>query len=114
MKSVKVIIETPKGSTEKYAYDKEHGLFALKKILPAGRFSARNPHCVKWEVLSDSKQGGRDEHKNRNSLHRESQGRRLGAAAASVQRITRRGENRFQRRAQRRRPRIRPDSITYR
>lgn len=36
MKSVKVIIETPKGSTEKYAYDKEEGLFALKKILPAG------------------------------------------------------------------------------
>jgi len=36
MKSVKVIIENPKGSTEKYAYDKEHGLFALKKILPAG------------------------------------------------------------------------------
>ena len=36
MKPVKVIIETPKGSTEKYAYDKEHGLFALKKILPAG------------------------------------------------------------------------------
>ncbi|HEV8506287.1 MAG TPA: inorganic diphosphatase [Chitinophagaceae bacterium] len=36
MKPVKVIIETPKGSGEKYAYDKEHGLFALKKILPAG------------------------------------------------------------------------------
>jgi len=36
MKSVKVIIETPKGSTEKYAYDKDHHLFALKKILPAG------------------------------------------------------------------------------
>jgi len=36
MKSIKVIIETPKGSAEKYDYDKEHGLFALKKILPAG------------------------------------------------------------------------------
>lgn len=36
MKPVKVIIETPKGSTEKYAYDKDEGLFALKKILPAG------------------------------------------------------------------------------
>jgi inorganic pyrophosphatase len=36
MKPVKVIIETPKGSTEKYTYDKEHSLFELKKILPAG------------------------------------------------------------------------------
>lgn len=36
MKSVKVIIETPKGSAEKYAYDEENGLFELKKILPAG------------------------------------------------------------------------------
>src|SRR5689334_910013 len=36
MKSVKVIIETPRGSTEKYDYDKDRGLFALKKILPAG------------------------------------------------------------------------------
>ena len=36
MKPVKVIIETPRGSSEKYAYDKEHGLFGLKKILPAG------------------------------------------------------------------------------
>jgi len=31
-----VIIETPKGSTEKYDYDKEHHLFKLKKILPSG------------------------------------------------------------------------------
>jgi len=36
MKPVKVIIETPKGSSEKYAYDKTQGLFGLKKILPAG------------------------------------------------------------------------------
>jgi inorganic pyrophosphatase len=36
MKPVKVIIETPKGSSEKYAYDEKLGLFALKKILPAG------------------------------------------------------------------------------
>lgn len=31
-----VIIETPKGSTEKYSYDKKHNCFKLKKILPAG------------------------------------------------------------------------------
>lgn len=31
-----VIIETPKGSAEKYSYDKEHNLFKLKKILPSG------------------------------------------------------------------------------
>ena len=36
MKPVKVIIETPKGSSEKYAYDEKRGLFASKKILPAG------------------------------------------------------------------------------
>jgi len=36
MKPVKVIIETPRGSTEKYSYDHELGLFLLKKILPAG------------------------------------------------------------------------------
>src|SRR5215510_14154109 len=36
MKSVKVIIETPRGSAEKYTYDKNHGLFALTKILPPG------------------------------------------------------------------------------
>ena len=36
MKPVKVIIETPKGSAEKYSYDPELRLFLLKKILPAG------------------------------------------------------------------------------
>jgi inorganic pyrophosphatase len=31
-----VIIETPKGSRNKYAYDPEEHIFALKKVLPAG------------------------------------------------------------------------------
>jgi inorganic pyrophosphatase len=31
-----VIIETPKGSRNKYAYDPDAGLFDLKKVLPAG------------------------------------------------------------------------------
>lgn len=31
-----VIIETPKGSTEKYSYDKDAKCFKLKKILPSG------------------------------------------------------------------------------
>jgi len=31
-----IIIETPKGSTEKYSYDKESKCFKLKKILPSG------------------------------------------------------------------------------
>jgi inorganic pyrophosphatase len=31
-----VIIETPKGSRNKYAYDPEERIFALKKVLPAG------------------------------------------------------------------------------
>lgn len=31
-----VISETPKGSRNKYSYDKELGLFRLKKVLPAG------------------------------------------------------------------------------
>ncbi|WP_118951580.1 inorganic diphosphatase [Taibaiella helva] len=33
---VQVVIETIKGSREKYAYDQESGFFKLKKILPAG------------------------------------------------------------------------------
>jgi inorganic pyrophosphatase len=33
---VTVIIETPKGSRNKYAYDPEDRIFALKKVLPAG------------------------------------------------------------------------------
>ncbi|HEY2780588.1 MAG TPA: inorganic diphosphatase [Steroidobacteraceae bacterium] len=31
-----VIIETPKGSRNKYAYDPDERVFALKKVLPAG------------------------------------------------------------------------------
>jgi inorganic pyrophosphatase len=31
-----VIIETPKGSRNKYAYDPEEGIFSLTKVLPAG------------------------------------------------------------------------------
>lgn len=34
--AIKVVIETPRGSTEKYDYDKKSGYFLLKKILPAG------------------------------------------------------------------------------
>ena len=33
---VNVVVETPKGSRTKYAYDPESGLFALKKVLPDG------------------------------------------------------------------------------
>src|ERR1044071_8032796 len=36
MKPVKVIVETPRGSAEKYEYDEELKLFVMKKILPAG------------------------------------------------------------------------------
>lgn len=36
MEKLPVIIETPKGSTEKYDYDKDYNCFRLKKILPAG------------------------------------------------------------------------------
>jgi inorganic pyrophosphatase len=35
-KCVNVVIETPKGSCIKYAYDAECGLFALKRALPQG------------------------------------------------------------------------------
>src|SRR5690242_14418380 len=31
-----VVAETPKGSRNKYAYDDEHGIFRLRKVLPAG------------------------------------------------------------------------------
>jgi inorganic pyrophosphatase len=33
---LQVIIETPKGSRNKYAFDPEQEIFALKKVLPAG------------------------------------------------------------------------------
>ena len=33
---LQVVIETPKGSRNKYAYDEERGCFQLKKVLPAG------------------------------------------------------------------------------
>jgi inorganic pyrophosphatase len=36
MEIITAIIETPKGSTEKYNYDEKSGFFKLKKILPAG------------------------------------------------------------------------------
>jgi len=36
MELITVVIETPKGSTEKYDYDPERRFFKLKKILPAG------------------------------------------------------------------------------
>src|ERR1700752_1626983 len=35
-KVIQVIIETPKGSGNKYAYDPEQRIFQLKKVLPAG------------------------------------------------------------------------------
>src|SRR5579872_2968953 len=35
-KSVQVIIETPKGSRNKYAFDHQQKVFELKKVLPAG------------------------------------------------------------------------------
>ena len=33
---VQVVIETPKGSRNKYAFDEEQKVFGLKKVLPAG------------------------------------------------------------------------------
>lgn len=33
---LQVIIETPAGSRNKFAFDPEQGIFALKKVLPAG------------------------------------------------------------------------------
>jgi len=35
-KTVRVVIETPKGSRNKYAFDLEEKIFHLKKVLPAG------------------------------------------------------------------------------
>jgi inorganic pyrophosphatase len=35
-KTIKVIIETPKGSRNKYAFDQDEKVFELKKVLPAG------------------------------------------------------------------------------
>jgi inorganic pyrophosphatase len=35
-KKVQVVIETPKGSRNKYAWDREQQIFVLKKVLPEG------------------------------------------------------------------------------
>ena len=37
-KTIQVIIETPKGSRNKYAFDPKQKIFELKKVLPAGSF----------------------------------------------------------------------------
>ena len=34
--TIQVIIETPKGSRKKFAFDEKQRVFALKKVLPAG------------------------------------------------------------------------------
>ena len=34
--TIQVIVETPKGSRNKFAFDPDQGIFALKKVLPAG------------------------------------------------------------------------------
>src|SRR4051812_11882412 len=36
MKTVTVVVETPKGSAQKYTYDPEKRWFELSKIMPAG------------------------------------------------------------------------------
>lgn len=36
MQTITAIVETPKGSAEKYDYDKKNKWFKLKKIMPAG------------------------------------------------------------------------------
>jgi inorganic pyrophosphatase len=35
-KIIQVVVETPKGSRNKYAFDEDQKVFALKKVLPAG------------------------------------------------------------------------------
>jgi inorganic pyrophosphatase len=35
-KTINVIVETPKGSTNKYIYDEEHDCLKLKKVMPTG------------------------------------------------------------------------------
>src|SRR5215471_19324706 len=35
-KTIRVVIETPKGSRNKYALDADNKVFVLKKVLPAG------------------------------------------------------------------------------
>ena len=40
--TIQVIIETPKGSRNKYAFDQDARVFALKKVLPAGMAFPQN------------------------------------------------------------------------
>src|SRR4030095_6369393 len=36
MQTIEIIVETPKGSAQKYDYDPENQWFKLKKVMPAG------------------------------------------------------------------------------
>jgi inorganic pyrophosphatase len=50
---VQVVIETPAGSRNKFAFDTEQGVFALKKVLPAGMVFPYDFGFVPQTVASD-------------------------------------------------------------
>lgn len=43
---INVIVETPKGSRNKYAYDEQSGLLTLKKVLPCGMVFPFDFGCI--------------------------------------------------------------------
>ena len=47
---IKVVIETPKGSRNKYAFDPDEKTFTLKKVLPAGMAFPYDEPDPKYEV----------------------------------------------------------------
>jgi len=51
---LQVIIETPKNCRNKYAFDPEQEIFALKKVLPAGmEFHTTSASCLgRWRTTA--------------------------------------------------------------
>src|SRR5436305_1557976 len=52
-KCVQVVIETPKGSRVKYAFDRDSGLFQLKRALPEGMVFPFNFGFIPSTLASD-------------------------------------------------------------
>ena len=60
MKTITVIVETPKGSAQKYDYDKKNKWFKLKKIMPAGMVFPFD-----FGFIPNTKDGGNDIENNK-------------------------------------------------
>ncbi len=54
-----VIVDTPRGSHNKYKYDEEHGVFRLSRILPAGRLQSAAAFAILKRAMRDFEKSAR-------------------------------------------------------